>query len=269
MPLAWIAPSLRRLLWQLPAFALATVALSAQADQIQVVSSGGFAQAYKALAPAFEKASGHTLVSGWGPSMGETKNAIPKRLARGEPIDVVIMVGSALDGLVQQGTLAADSRAVLARSGIGMAVRAGAPKPDISTVEQLIRTLRQARSIAYSDSASGVYLSTVLFPKLGLSEALKDTARMVPAEPVGQVVARGDAEIGFQQVSELAHVPGIDLVGKLPDAVQEITLFSAAVVSGAAHAEAGRQLIRFLASPEAADIIRATGLDAVATATPR
>jgi molybdate transport system substrate-binding protein len=158
---------------------------------------------------------------------------------------------------------------VLARSGIGMAVRAGAPKPDISTVEQLIRTLRQARSIAYSDSASGVYLSTVLFPKLGLSEALKDTARMVPAEPVGQVVARGDAEIGFQQVSELAHVPGIDLVGKLPDAVQEITLFSAAVVSGAAHAEAGRQLIRFLASPEAADIIRATGLDAVATATPR
>ena len=262
---AWNSSLTRRLALCVGSLTLALALWpSARAAEIQVVSSGGFAEAYKALAPIFEKASGHTLVSGWGPSMGATKNAIPNRLARGESIDVVIMVGSALDTLVQQGKLAADSRVVLARSRIGMVVRAGAAKPDIRTVEQLKRALREARSIAYSDSASGVYLATVLFPKLGLSEELKGKARMIPAEPVGQVVARGEAEIGFQQVSELAHIQGIELAGLLPDEVQEITLFSAAVVTGAAHSQAGIDLIRFLASPESADIIETTGLEAVA-----
>lgn len=234
----------------------------AWADEVRVVSSGGFAPAYKALAPAFEKATGHTLVSGWGPSMGETKNAIPQRLARQEPMDVVIMVGSALDQLVARGQLDGASRTVLASSRIAVAVRRGAPQPAIATVEQLKEALLAAKSIAYSDSASGVYLSQVLFPRLGLSEALKGKARMIPAEPVGQVVARGEAELGFQQLSELQHIDGIDVVGLLPEAVQEVTQFSAALVQGAAHPQAGRALIRFLASPEAAPIIDATGLTA-------
>lgn len=234
----------------------------AQADEVRVVSSGGFAAAYKALAPAFEKATGHTLVSGWGPSMGETKNAIPQRLARQEPIDVVIMVGSALDQLVAQGQLDGATRTVLASSRIAVAVRHGAPQPAIATVEQLKQALLAARSIAYSDSASGVYLSQVLFPRLGLAEALKGKARMIPAEPVGQVVARGEAELGFQQLSELQHIEGIDVVGLLPEAAQEVTQFSAAVVRGAAHAQAGQALIRFLASPDAAPVINATGLSA-------
>lgn len=255
----------RRSLTRLALFLAANLMLAGpavRADEVRVVSSGGFAAAYKALAPAFERATGHTLVSGWGPSMGETKNAIPQRLARQEPIDVVIMVGSALDQLVARGQLDGDTRRVLATSRIALAVRQGAPRPRIASVDELKDALLAAKSIAYSDSASGVYLSQVLFPRLGLTEALKGKARMIPAEPVGQVVARGDAELGFQQLSELQHIEGIEVVGLLPEAAQEVTAFSAAVVKGAAHAQAGQALIRFLASPEAAPIINGTGLTA-------
>lgn len=245
-------------LFALLALAAGTVA----AAEVQVVSSGGFAAAYRALAPEFERATGHTLVAGWGPSMGETRNAIPKRLQRGEAIDVVIMVGSSLDELIKQGQVDADSKALLARSKIAMAVRAGAAKPDIGSVDALKQTLLKAKSIAYSDSASGVYLETVLLPKLGIAEQLKGKARMIPAEPVGQVVARGEAEIGFQQLSELKHISGIEIVGLLPAEVQKVTLFSAGVVRGAKQGEAGRALIQFLASPQAAPTIESTGLEA-------
>lgn len=238
------------------------LATQAPAAEVHVVSSGGFAEAYRRLAPEFERMTGNTLVTGWGPSMGDTGNAIPSRLRRGEAIDVVIMVGSALDKLAEQGKVKPGSVALLARSGIGMAVKAGAPKPDISNLETLKKTLLAAKSIAYSDSASGVYLENVLFPRLGLADALKGKARMIPAEPVGQVVARGDAEVGFQQISELMPVPGITLVGALPAEARHVTLFSAAVVSSSSEPEAAQSLIRFLSSRDAAGAIRATGLEA-------
>lgn len=237
-------------LWQVPA----------QAAEIHVVSSGGFAAAYKALAPDFEQRTGHRLVSAWGPSMGDTPGAIPNRLKRGEQIDVVIMVGEALDELVAQGKVLNDNHRRLADSPIGMAVKAGAPKPDISSVEALKRTLLEAKSIAYSDSASGVFLSTVLFPRLGIAEELKGKARMIPAEPVGHVVARGEAEIGFQQVSELQASPGIDIVGFLPDEAQKITPFSAGIVAASQEKDAAKALIEYLGSPEVAPVIRKTGL---------
>jgi len=240
-------------------FALASPTL---ADDVRVVSSGGFAPALQVLTPAFERATGHHLITQWGPSMGDTVNAIPKRLQRGEPIDVVVMVGTALDDLVKQGKVAADSKALLARSRIAAAVRSGAPKPDIHTVEALKAALLAARSIAYSDSASGVYLSQVLFPKLGIATQMKDKARMIPAVPVGQVLVRGEAELGFQQVSELRAVPGVDIIGVLPDEVNLVTLYSAGVVKGARSAEAGRAFIRFLASPASAEAINRTGLEA-------
>jgi molybdate transport system substrate-binding protein len=123
--------------------------------------------AYKVLAPAFEKATGHHLIAQWGPSMGATLNAIPNRLKRGEAIDVVIMVGSSLDDLAAEGKVVPGSCRLLARSRIGLAVKAGAPRPDIRTVAGLKAALVAARSIAYSDSASGVYLVKVLFPRLG------------------------------------------------------------------------------------------------------
>ena len=178
-----------------------------------MVSSGGFAAAYRALAPEFERSTDNTLVTSWGPSMGDTPEAVPARLRRGEPIDVVIMVGYALGDLVRQGKVDGDSRVDLARSGIGLVVRAGAPRPDISSVDALKRTLLQAKSIAYSDSASGVYISTEMFKRLGIADQVASKARMIPAEPVGAVVARGEAEIGFQQISELKPIAGIDLVG--------------------------------------------------------
>jgi molybdate transport system substrate-binding protein len=234
------------------------------AAEIKVVSSGGFAAAYKELAPEFEQASGHKLVTDWGPSMGNTPQAIPQRLARGEPIDVVIMVGYALGGLAKEGKVLAGSQAELARSLIAVAVRAGAAKPDIGSLDAVKRALLQAKSIAYSDSASGVYISTEMFPRLGIAAELKHKSRMIPAEPVGLVVARGEAELGFQQMSELMPIPGIEIVGLLPPELQKVTVFSAGVVTGSKEPEAAKALIAFLASPAAAAAIKKSGLEPIA-----
>jgi molybdate transport system substrate-binding protein len=232
-----------------------------QAAVVTVVSSGGFAVAYRALAPEFERTTGNTLVTNWGPSMGNTPDAVPTRLRRGEPIDVVIMVGYALGDLIKQGQVIADSRVDLARSSIGIAVRAGAPKPDISSVDAVKRALLAAKSIAYSDSASGVYISGALFKRLGIADQVASKSRMIPAEPVGAVVARGEAELGFQQISELKPIAGIDLVGPLPPDLQKITIFSAGIVVGSKEPEAAKALIAFLASPAAAPAIRESGLE--------
>jgi molybdate transport system substrate-binding protein len=257
------------------AFGLTTLLLTlgalsaADAAELRVVSSGGFAAAYRELVPEFERATGNTVVTEWGPSMGETPQAIPQRLARGEPIDVVIMVGYALGDLAKAGKVRDDSRVDLARSLIAVAVRAGAPKPDISSVEAVKRALLQAKSIAYSDSASGVYLSTELFPRLGIADAIKGKSRMIPAEPVGQVVARGEAELGFQQMSELKPVAGIDVVGTLPPELQKVTIFSAGIVAASAEVEPAKALIKYLASPAATAAITKSGLEPMNSATAR
>ena len=188
-------------------------AAAARADEIQVVTSGGFTAAYLELVPEYEGATHNKLVTQFGPSMGTTHNAIPVRLERGEAIDVVIMAAPALDELIKQGKVRPGSRVDLVQSSIGMAVKAGAPKPDISTVEALKQTLLAAKSVAYSDSASGVYLSTELFPKLGIANEIKAKSKKIEADPVGGVVATGEFEIGFQQISELRPVKGIDIVG--------------------------------------------------------
>jgi molybdate transport system substrate-binding protein len=237
-----------------------------QAAVVMVVSSGGFAAAYRALAPEFERTTGNTLSTSWGPSMGNSPDAVPSRIQRGEPIDVVIMVGYALGDLIKEGKVLADSRADLARSSIGVAVRAGAPKPDISSVDALRRALLAAKSIAYSDSASGVYVSTELFKRLGIADQVAGKSRMIPAEPVGAVIARGEAEIGFQQMSELKPIAGIDLVGPLPPELQKITIYSAGIVVGAREPDAARALIAFLASPAAAIAIRESGLEPMTSA---
>jgi molybdate transport system substrate-binding protein len=237
---------------------------AADAAEVRVMISGGLTAAYKALIPEFERATGNKVLTAYGPSMGTTVNAIPVRLERGEPADVLIMVGYALGDLIKQGKVVAESRVDLVNSSIGVAVRSGAPKPDISSAEALKKTLLAAKSIVYSDSASGVYISTEMFQKLGIADAMKDKARAIPAEPVGGVVARGDAEIGFQQISELKPVAGIDIVGPLPPEVQQITVFSAGIAGVSKEPEAGRALIRFLASPAAAPIIVNSGMEPIA-----
>jgi molybdate transport system substrate-binding protein len=231
--------------------------------ELNVMSSGGFTAAYRDLLPEFERATQNKVVTASGASMGGAPDSIPSRLQRGEPADVVIMAGPALDELIKQGKVVAGSRVDLARSIIGMAVRAGAPKPDISSVDALKRTLLQAKSIAYSASASGVYLSKELFPRLGIADQIKGKSKRIESERVGTVVARGDAEIGFQQVSELLPIQGIDYVGPLPPEVQQVTVFSAGVAVGAKEPDAGRALIKFLSSPAAAPAIKKSGLEPV------
>ena len=232
----------------------------ARAADVTVMISGGFLSTYQALVPPFEIASGDHVVTVPGPSMGTTANAIPVRLARGEADDVLIMVGYALDGLIKDGRAVAGSRVDVAISPIGMAVKAGAPVPDISTVDKLRQVLLAAKSVAYSDSASGVYIQTEMFKKLGIEEQMKDKAHMIPATPVGEIVAKGDAELGFQQVAELLPVPGITFVGLLPPEVQQVTVYSAGIATGSKQPEAGRALINYLASPEAAPVLKKMGL---------
>jgi molybdate transport system substrate-binding protein len=241
-------------------------ATAAGAAEIKVMNSGGFAAPYKALAPEFEQKTHDHLSIAWGPSMGTTHDAIPVRLARGEPVDVLIMVASALDDLVKQGKVVPASKVEIARSYIGMAVKAGAPKPDISTVAGLKQALLAAKSIAYSDSASGVYLSTVGFQKLGIADQIAGKSRMIPATPVGEIVARGEAELGFQQLSELMPVPGIELVGPLPAEVQKVTLYAAGISVDAKEPAAAKAFIAFLASPGVAPTVKSFGLAPITAA---
>jgi molybdate transport system substrate-binding protein len=252
--------------------ALALVALLiaalACADDIRVITSGGFTAAYTQLVPEFERTTKHHLITSFGASMGTGLTTIPSRLERHEPLDVVILAAPALEALIARGLVAAGSRVDLVRSQIGMAVRAGAPKPDITSVEALTRTLLNARSIGCSSSASGVYLSTELFPRLGVADAVKSKLRTSEGA-VGELVARGEVEIGFQQISELLPVGGIDYVGPLPAGAQRETIFAAAIVAGSGVAEAAHALIAFLASPAAAPTIRRTGLEPAGSDSPK
>ena len=239
--------SLIRWLSSLGVAALLMVGAASAAD-VHVMISAGFYGVYSELGPAFERASGHRLVTTRGPSMGDSPEAIPTRLARGEAADVVILDGGAADELGRRGLVRADSKIDLARSLIGMVVRAGAAKPDIGSVEALRSTL----------------LATTLFPKLGVADQVAGKSRKVrgppSGEPVAAVVARGEAEIGFQQVSELIHVPGITFVGTIPAEVQPTIFFAGALTSTVQQPEAASALTRFLASPEAAPVILKAGL---------
>jgi molybdate transport system substrate-binding protein len=237
---------------------------TAHAAEVRVMISGGLSAAYNALVPEFEKATGNKVLTAYGPSMGTTTNAIPMRLERGEPADVLILVGYALGDLIKQGKVVPDSRVDLVNSKIGIAVKAGAPRPDISSPDAIKRALLAAKTVAYSDSASGVYVSTEMFEKLGIADAMKDKAKKIPATPVAEIVARGEAEIGFQQISELKPVAGIDIVGPLPDALQKVTVFSAGIATVSKEPEAGKALIKFLASPAAKDLIVNSGLEPIA-----
>ena len=238
------------------------------AAELHVMISAGFYSVYAELGPAFERASGHRLITTRGPSMGDSPEAIPTRLARGEFADVVILDGGSADELAKRGVVRAGSKVDLALSQIGMVVRSGATPPNIGSVEAFRRTLLAAQSIGYSDSGSGTYLSTVLFAKLGIKDQVLGKSRKVrgppSGEPVAAVVARGEVEIGFQQVSELIHVPGVTFVGALPAELQPGFSFVGAITSAARQPDAALALLRFLASPEAVSTIAKAGLTPIA-----
>jgi len=235
-----------------------------QMAELRVITSGGFTAAYNVLAPQFEAKTGIRLVTEYGASSGGAPDSIPSRLARGEQFDVIILSRSSLDRLTEAGEVVPDSRQDLVRSSIGMAVREGSPLPDISTTEAFVATLRSAASIGYSASASGTYLAGDLLPRLGLWEELESKSRRVVSERVAAVVARGDVEIGFQQISEILPIEGAQYVGPIPSEYQKVTTFASGITTRATNLAAANQLIEFLSSPDVADTIRQTGLEPVA-----
>lgn len=236
---------------------------AARAETLNVMTSGGFTAAYKLLEPHYAAVSGNTLHTILGPSMGKAPEAIPNRLARGEHADVVIMVGYALDELIKQGKVDPASRVELADSRIGMAVKAGAAKPSIATDAELKAVLLKARSVAYSDSASGTYIEKELFRKLGIEQQLASKSKMIERIPVASVVAKGEYEIGFQQVAELLPVPGATFVARIPESLQSVTRYAAGIPVNADHPQEAKSLLRYLASPQAQASVQATGLDSV------
>lgn len=240
----------------------------ALAAEIQVITSGAFAEALKSLVPEYEKRSANKVVISFGSSMGTATDSIPTRLSRGEKFDVLILAAPALEDFIKSGAVQPSTRVDLVASVMGGVVKSGAPKPDISTMEGLKSALLNAKSVAYSASASGVYISTELFPKMGIAEQMSKTARKIYSERVASVVARGEAELGFQQVSELIPIKGVDFIGELPPEAQKTVFFSAGITPNVSDLNASRDLIAFLASPTAAPTIQKAGLKPVLPALP-
>jgi molybdate transport system substrate-binding protein len=234
--------------------------VSAAAAELRVMTSGAFTAAYLALIPSCAEARGDRVVTA-ATTMGTGEASIPSRLQRREAADVVIIDRTALEDLIAQGSVRSGSRVDLARSAIGMAVRTGTLQPKITTTDELRHTLLAAGSIAYSASVSGDYLSGELFERLGVASEVRPKSRRIVGERVGAVVARGDAEIGFQQISELLPIAGIEYVGPLPPELQKITVFSAGLAAAAANPQRAAAFIDCLASPEAAAIVARSGLE--------
>lgn len=234
---------------------------AAPSVELHVLTSGGFNIAFDALATQYTADTGTRIVTEYGPSMGDTPQAIPARLGRREDADVVILARSALDRLAAEGKVTPGTQVDLGLSKIAVAVKAGAPIPDISTPEAVRATLIAAKSVAWSDSASGVYIQATMLDKLGIADQIRPKGRMIPATPVGEIVARGQAEIGFQQLSELKPVKGIRIIGLLPDSLQKVTAFSGGIVAYSARQQPARALLDYLSSSKADAVIRESGLE--------
>lgn len=227
----------------------------AEAAEIKLLASNALKESYLELLPEFEKATGHKIAAAWSGTPD-----IQKRILAGEVVDLVISAGGT-DEFVKQGKLVPGSEMKFGKSSIGVAVRPGAPKPDISSADALKRAVLDAKSVAYSAGASGAYVASML-QKLGISDQVKaKTATVKPGEPVGEVVARGDAEIGFQQVGELLSVKGTQYVGPLPPELQKTIVFSGGILSGTKEADAAAALIKFLTTPAAAEVLKRHGLE--------
>lgn len=242
--------------------------MSEAISEFRVMTSGAFTAAHLALIPQLERLTRTKVVTA-STSIGTGETSIPNRLKRGEVVDIVIVAEPVLRQFIEDGLVLAEGLAVIARSSIAMAVRAGAPKPDISSVDALRSTLLQAKSIGYSVSVSGKYLTTELVQRLGIADQVLGKCRFVGGgERVGAVVARGEVEIGFQQLSELLPVQGIAHITPLPPEVQKISSFAAGVAASFLDKARARSVIAFLASPEAAQAIANSGLEPVSRQTP-
>jgi molybdate transport system substrate-binding protein len=228
----------------------------ADAVEVKVMASNAIKEALVELAPTFEKASGHKVTFIWGGSESSAK-----RIADGEVVDVVIVGSANIDKLIADGKLVAGSRADFTRSGVGVAVRAGLPKPDISSGDAVKRAVLDAKSVGYSSGPSGFYIAD-LFKKMGIADQVKDKVKQPPSgTQIADLMARGEVDLGFQQISELVHAKGIHYLGPLPAEIQSITVFAAGLHNAAPAPEAARALVKFLTSPEAVPVIRKIGME--------
>jgi molybdate transport system substrate-binding protein len=224
--------------------------------EIKVLSSIATREAYLELVPQFEKSSGHKVATTWA---GTT--AIMQRMAAGETYDLIIISSTELDDLIKQGKIVSGSRADLAKSGIGIAVRSGAPRPDVSTPDALKKALLAAKTVGYTSGPSGVYMGQ-LVERMGIVAEVKAKFRSVPSGgTIGTVIAAGDCEIGFQQVSELVHIPGIDYIGPLPSEVQRVTTFCCGLQTGGPQPDAAKALVAHLTTAAARTVMQKHGLE--------
>jgi molybdate transport system substrate-binding protein len=225
--------------------------------EIAVLSSQAIKEAYLAFQPEFERLSGHKLRTAW---FG-TVDAL-RKLRAGEVFDMVILVSPSMDEMIKEGKIVADSRVDLVRSEVAIAVPPGAPKPDISTTEAVKQALLGAKTgIGYSSGPSGVYLEG-LFKRWGIADELRPKIKQTPpGTPVGTLIARGEVDVGFQQVSELLLYPGIQYVGPVPQDMQHVSVFAGGVHTAAHEPDAARELIRFIASPAARPFIKKSGME--------
>ncbi len=236
--------------------------IAAQAAELKVLSAAGYSPVLQDLGPKFERATGHKLAITY--SAGA---AIVKRVQDGETVDVVIIPRQGIDSLVKDGKAAAGNVTVVARSPLGVAVRKGAPKPDISSPEALKRTLLAAKSITYADPenpagniAVGIHFAKVL-DRLGITNEMKSKAVFSRTVEIGDLIANGEAEIGVGQSQNLILAAGIELVGPLPGDLQDYVVFAAAIMAGAKDTAASKALVDFLRTPEAATVIKAKGME--------
>ena len=228
----------------------------AHAADVALLAAGASKETVSELIPGFEKATGHRVVASWAAAP-----TIARRLADGEAFDLVISSAEGIDGFIAQGKLAPGSRTDLMKTGVGVAVRAGAPQPDIATTEALKRALLAAPSIGRSAGTSGDYV-VALFTRLGLADQLMPRLKQVPpGKQVADMLAAGEVEIGLQQASELLHAPGIAYLGPLPPELQKTTVYAAGIPAGARQPAAARALVETLTGPAAAAVIKHNGMD--------
>lgn len=228
---------------------------------LRIITSGAFAAALEKLLPIYRAHGGGPVELFYGSSLGEHVDSIPSRLARGEAFDVYFLAAAALERHMADGDIDPASRVDLVESHIGAAVRRQDEAPDIGTVEAFKETLLAAESVAHAASASGIYLSQEVFPRLGIAEEMRPKTAKILGERVGRVVARGDADLGFQQISELLPIEGIKIIGRLPPELRKPFIFCAGIGGKTNKRAAALELLRFLASEDAAPTIRETGLD--------
>ena len=237
--------------------ALVSLVLTCTSDaaEIKLLGAGATKESLVELIPEFQRTSGNIVALTWSGSVD-----IRKRVAAGEVYDVVTVPSPDIDALIREGKIVPGSRADLMKSGIGFAVRAGISKPDVSSTEAVKKTLLAAKTIGYSTGASGIYLEQLL-QRMGIAEQVKPKMKQTPSGvTVGSIVASGEVALGVQQVSELIHFPGIDYVGPLPADIQQVTVFSAGILTAAKQPAAARELVTFLSSPTAAPVITKHGM---------